>query len=138
MRARQSLDEHAHAALPLRHLADDPDGACSLQIVEPGLIVVVFLKKKQHHAIAAERLVDRLDRYLAADAERRDRQRQDDGAAKGDDREFAGKRRSLSSLNHRRNLYKTRILKVCHKINRGMIEPRYAPDERRLVFGPTR
>ena len=99
-RARDAFDEDAHAALALRHLADDRHRPDPVEIVGRRLVVVVLLQQQEHHAVAGERPVDRLDRHRPADAERRDRHRQHDRAAKRDDRQFVGQWGSLGRFSH--------------------------------------
>ena len=89
-RARDALDEHAHAALALGHLPDDRHGADPVQVVGARLVGVVLLQQQQDHAVAGQRPVDRLDRQRPADAERRHRHRQHDRAAQRHDRQFDG------------------------------------------------
>jgi hypothetical protein len=101
-RACDPFDEDAHAALALRHLADDRDRAGTIEVVQAGLVVVVLLQEQQDHAVAGQRLVHRLDGELPADAERRHGQRQHDRAAQRHDGKFVGKSRSLRRFSHQR------------------------------------
>ena len=72
--ASDALDEHAHAVLCHRHLADDRDRANLVQIVWTRIVRLGALEQQQHHAIAGERTVDGFDRHRTTHAERRNRQ----------------------------------------------------------------
>ena len=93
LRARSSdpFDEHAHAGRRLGHLADDAHRPDLVQIVRARLFRVGRLKKGQDHPIAGEGTVHRLNRHRSAHAERRNAQRQDDGAPQRNDRKLRGK-----------------------------------------------
>ena len=90
-RAGDAFDEHAHAGRRLGHLADDAHRPDFVQIVGTRLVRVGRLQQGQDHPVAGERPVHGLDRHRTAHAERRDAQRQDDGAAKRNDGKLGGK-----------------------------------------------
>ncbi len=91
-RARDAFDEHveARSARRLRHLADDADSANWKEITRLRIVGLGLLQREEDHAVAAERSVDRLDRHGAIDGKRLNGQREEDGAAKRDDRKLVG------------------------------------------------
>ncbi len=95
LHTRDALHQNAHAILCRRHLPHDGDGSDAVQIVRSGVVRLGSLQQQQHHAVARQRAVDGLDRHRTAHAERRDRQRQHDGAANRDHREDGWKLRRV-------------------------------------------
>ena len=80
-RARDSLDDDAHARLRHCHLADHGNCSDPMQVVRAGLVGFVLLQEQQDHAVARQRAVHRLDRARAAHPEGCNRHREHDGVA---------------------------------------------------------
>ena len=72
--ARETFDQHVHAAVwHLGHLANGADGADGLQFIGLCSSVSTVCSVK-HQSIASQRAIDRLDRTLAGDRQRLNRQ----------------------------------------------------------------
>ena len=78
--AADALHEHADAAVgQLQHAHDEGGGAHRVDVVGPGVVLVLLLLRgEQDHAVLGERLVDGLDRAVAAHVEGHDHEREDD------------------------------------------------------------
>ena len=90
--ARPGLDEDPQR--PVRHLEhprDGPGDADRVQVAGPGLVELGLpAQHEREHPVAAEHVVDELDRALLPDGERRQRVGEGDGVAQRQDRSRAG------------------------------------------------
>ena len=88
------LDEDAQRAVgDLDHAGDDADHADLVEVVGAGLLVLGIARgDHDQHPVAAEDVVDELDRALLPDRQRRQRLREGDGVAQRQHRQRLGQR----------------------------------------------
>ena len=84
--AEESLHQDLHAAVgQLPHAHDDGDGAVAVDLVLGGFLLRrVLLRGEKDQTILRERVVDGLDRRLAADEQRQDHEREHDHVPDGE------------------------------------------------------
>ena len=88
------LDEDAQSPVgDLEHAGDDPDHADLVEVAGAGLLLLgVARGDHRQHPVGAEDVVDQLDRARLPHRERRQRLREGDRLAQGQDRQRVGQR----------------------------------------------